>query len=182
MKAEILIADLIERTKDNLNRAEKLKPLSDKKLNYKADAETWSILECLEHLNLYGDFYLPEISSRIASSKYGKSADFKTGLIGDYFAKMLLPRERLNKMKTFKVMNPNGSALSRKVIDKFIRQQQQLLELLDKARGVDLNKTKTSISIAKWIKLKLGDTFRVVIYHNQRHIRQAEKIVSGAYG
>ncbi|RXM56703.1 hypothetical protein BOQ60_25350, partial [Chryseobacterium sp. CH1] len=31
---------------------------------------------------------------------------------------------------------------------------------------IDLEKTKTSISISKLIKLKLGDTFRFVIYHN----------------
>lgn len=44
------------------------------------------------------------------------------------------------------------------------------------ARNKDLGKIKTSISISKWIKLKLGDTFRVIIYHNERHIVQANKI------
>lgn len=43
------------------------------------------------------------------------------------------------------------------------------------AQQVSLNKTKTGISISTWIKLKLGDTFKVVIYHNKRHIVQALK-------
>ena len=43
--------------------------------------------------------------------------------------------------------------------------------------SLDLNKIKTAISISKWIKLKLGDTFRVVVYHNERHIKQANKIL-----
>jgi hypothetical protein len=64
------------------------------------------------------------------------------------------------------------------VITKFLDQQKQLLELLTKAQSVDLNKVKTSISISRWIKLRLGDTLRVVIYHNQRHMKQAGRILA----
>ena len=63
-----------------------------------------------------------------------------------------------------------------KAIDKFLEQQHQLLEILKIAKTKDLNKIKTAISISKWIKLKLGDTLRVVIYHNKRHIAQANKL------
>jgi uncharacterized damage-inducible protein DinB len=45
--------------------------------------------------------------------------------------------------------------------------------LLQSAREVDLNRTKTAISITKLITLKLGDTFRFVITHNERHMAQA---------
>jgi hypothetical protein len=89
----------------------------------------------------------------------------------------MLPREKLNKMKTFKSMNPVGSELNMDTLKKFLSQQQAILNLLDKSKAVDLNKTKTGISISKWIKLRLGDTFRVVIYHNQRHIVQAERVL-----
>ena len=102
--------------------------------------------------------------------------NFKSGFLGNYFAKSMLPKEKLNKMKTFKDKNPIGSKLDKSTIDNFILQQEQILNLLEKAREVDLNKTKTAISISKWIKLKMGDTFRVVIYHNERHLVQANKI------
>ena len=70
---------------------------------------------------------------------------------------------------------PNGSDLNETVIERFLDQQLKTLELLDNARKVSLDKTKTAISISKLIKLKLGDTFRVIIYHNERHIAQAHK-------
>lgn len=92
----------------------------------------------------------------------------------------MLPKEKLNKMKTIKSMNPVGSNLDKSVLDKFINQQKTLLELLKQAKKVNLTKTKTGISISKWIKLRLGDTFRVVIYHNLRHMIQAEKVVKEA--
>ena len=176
MKAEVLLEDLKKRTLEVIKGVENYLTLDDKTLNFKPSEESWSILECVEHLNRCGDFYLPEIRQRIAESK-SKPEEFKPGLLGDYFAKSMLPKEKLNKMKTFKVMNPAGSKLDRKVLEKFIGQQKTTLELLEKAALVSLTKTKTSISISSWIKLRLGDTLRVVIYHNQRHLVQAEKVM-----
>ena len=174
--SEKLIQDLIERSRINIKKAEKLNLLSIEKLNWRAEKNSWSILECVEHLNLYGEFYIPEIKKRIENSKNQPKENFKSGFLGNYFAKSMLPKEKLNKMKTFKDKNPIGSKLDKSTIDNFILQQEQILNLLEKAREVDLNKTKTAISISKWIKLKMGDTFRVVIYHNERHLVQANKI------
>lgn len=80
-------------------------------------------------------------------------------------------------MNTFKEMNPFEKNLDQSVIDKFIKQQKELLDLLKLAESKNLTKIRTRISISKWIKLRLGDTFRVVIYHNFRHIKQAEKAI-----
>jgi len=173
-----LIKDLIQRTQDHLNQAERYLQMNVEDLNWKENPEKWSVLECIEHLNRYGDFYIPEMSQRIKSGRKASSAPtFKSGWLGNYFSKSMLPKEKLNKMKTFKSMNPIGSDLDKSVVKKFIKQQKQLLELLDAARTTDLTKTKTSISISKLIKLRLGDTFRVVIYHNYRHIVQADKVL-----
>ena len=175
--SEKLIQDLIERTRININQAEKFSLLSTEKLNFRAQKESWSILECFEHLNLYGDFYIPEIKKRIENSKTQPKENFKSGLLGNYFAESMLPKEKLNKMKTFKDKNPIGSKLDKSTIKRFISQQEKILNLLDQSREIDLNKTKTAISISKLIKLKIGDTFRVVIYHNERHLVQANKMV-----
>lgn len=180
MTSEILLSELEEITKDNLSRVKNLSQLSEKELNYKSSEQSWSILECIEHLNRYGDYYLPEIERSIKKSKAPNEQEFKSGLLGNYFAKMMLPREKLNKMKTFKSMNPIGSNLDQTVLEKFINQQETLLELLERAKKVSLTKNKTSISISKWIKLKLGDTLRVVIYHNLRHVVQAERVKNEA--
>lgn len=171
-----LINQLIEQTNDVIERAERIARLPEEKLQFKADAASWSALECLEHLNRYSVFYLPEIKLRLTSAKSGGDS-FKSGLLGNYFSKSMLPKTPLNKMKTFKVMNPNQSNLSLTVIDQFIIDQKKLLSLLKEAETVNLTKTKTAISISKFIKLRLGDTLRVVVYHNCRHIGQAERAV-----
>jgi len=177
MESAILLEELITMTKNNSDEVEKLALLSFDKLNYKPNTETWSILECIEHLNKYGRFYIPEIREKINPSKHQSENRFKSGVLGSYFAKSMLPKEELNKMKTFKSMNPNNSKLDTAVLSEFRTQQNEILQLLETAKKVSLTKTKTSISISKLIKLRLGDTFRVVIYHNLRHIVQAKKLI-----
>ena len=180
MKSTLLLSELIEMTKEIASRSKKFYQLSKEELNFKINEDKWSILECLEHLNRYGDFYLPEIENSIQNSKKPIEDEFKSGFLGNYFAKSMLPKEKPNKMKTFKSMNPIGSDLDKSTLDKFINQQETLIKLLEQAKTVNLTKNKTKISISKWIKLRLGDTFRVVIYHNLRHLIQAEKAMKEA--
>lgn len=174
----MLLTRLEELTRQIKQEVEAFRLLPEALLNQKQQAESWSVLECIEHLNRYGNFYIPELTLRINHTKFKSPTPFKPGLLGNYFAESMLPKETIKKMKTFPSMNPNHSKLTTAVLDVFIQQQNTLLTLLEQARTVDLNKTKTSISITKWIKLKLGDTFRVVIYHNLRHIEQAKNTLN----
>lgn len=172
-----LLEELKFRTEHHLQYAKTLLLKPERDLNFRISAGSWTVLECLEHLNRYGNFYIPEISYRISSSQTISELHFKPGILGNYFAKSMLPKEKVNKMKTLKAMNPIHSQLNKEVLREFIKQQHQLLELLEKASHINLGKTKTAISISKLIPLKLGDTLRFVIYHNARHISQADTIL-----
>ncbi len=114
--------DLTNRTQVNIKATEKFSMISTEILNWRPEPDSWSILECFEHLNLYGDFYIPEIKKRIESSKTFPQKNFKSGLLGNYFAEMMLPKEKLNKIKTFKDKNPLGSQLDKTSLDRFIDQ------------------------------------------------------------
>jgi hypothetical protein len=168
-----LITALERQTKHFIGKAEYLLTLSEVELQRRPEPGSWNPLECLEHLNRYGEFYLPEIRKRIEQSSFPPVAFFKPGLLGNYFVKSMDPKVGKKKMKTFKDKDPIHSNLDKRCIHTFIRQQLEMLELLSSARKVDLNRTKTSISITKLLTLKLGDTFRFLIAHNSRHILQA---------
>ena len=59
----------------------------------------------------------------------------------------------------------------------FIDQQEELLQLLQAATSVDLNKNRIPISIAPVIRLKFGDTLQFLVAHIHRHMLQAERAV-----
>jgi len=169
-----LINDLTERTLKIQSGLKKLETFSIGDLNKRGYPDAWSAFECIAHLNIYGDYYIPEITKKIAqSSSLNPSPVFKSGILGNYFVKMVGPLDTSKKMKTLSSANPLGSKLDISTLHKFNKQQSAMLEILKNVASVDLNKTKTGISIAPWIKIKLGDTLRVVILHNQRHMEQA---------
>lgn len=177
MNSELLIQSLLEQTQLSLIHAEKLKKNDIKTLVWKENEKSWNILECLEHLNLYSDFYLPKIEKKIKKSTTIANLEFESGILGKYFAKSMLPKEKLNKMKTFKDKNPSSLNLNKEIIDKYINQQIKLLDLLNQSRHVSLNKIKIQTSISNLIKLKLGDVFQFIINHTIRHLKQIDKIL-----
>lgn len=181
MQSEKLIQSLLEQTRQSINEAERLKNFDLSVLSWREQENAWTVLECLEHLNLYGDFYLPQMAEKIKSSPRVSDPEFKSGWLGNYFAQSMLPKENLNKMKTFKNKNPLHYSLDKSVIDRFIHQQMQLLDLLNRSRNVSLNRVKIKTSISALIRLKLGDTFQFYNNHIIRHFKQIERVLQG-YG
>jgi hypothetical protein len=147
-------------------------------LHFKESEKSWSVLECLEHLNLYSEFYNPYIKKAIQKGVLSKSlpgTTFKSGLLGDYFAKMMKigNQGQIKKYPAFKSKNPSNFNLPANVLERFISQQKETLELLNMAENINLEEVKIPTTISTLIKLKLGDGFRFVIYHNERHVAQA---------
>lgn len=178
IQRSVLISDLISMTQNHIQLVSNINLAESQLLNRKPNANGWSVLECIEHLNRYGRFYIPEIRNKLDRAINSSQKVFKSGWLGNYFALNMLPSPNMKAIKTFKTMDPVGSDLDREVINVFLRQQNEILTLLGRAEKVDLVKVKTSISISKLIKLRLGDTLRIVIYHNKRHILQAQKVLS----
>ena len=175
-----LLSELKQITRENLERAKAIQAHSEEALAWREDEKKWNALECIQHLNWYSDFYLPEIDRRIQAAPKKSHPEFKTNWLGKKFVKAVSPLEQGAKgMNTMKDKNPLAMDLSPATLDQFIGDQERMLKLLDAAKEVNLTKTKTSISISKLIKVRLGDTFRVVIYHNQRHLQQAERALQG---
>lgn len=178
IESSLLIAEMLQITDKSTVVARKLQSLSDLQLNFKQNTSTWSILECIEHLNRYGDYYLPEIQNQILAQKGGQASPiFKSGLLGNYFAGLMQAKDgKMKKMKSPKDKDPSHSKLTRMTIDRFLKQQELLHSLLLQSKKVDLQRTKTAISLSKLIRLRLGDTFRFFVYHIERHVLQAERV------
>jgi DinB superfamily len=142
--------------------------------------EKWSVAQTLEHLNGYGRVYLPIINKAISVSQSKRAAWFNSGFLGNYFTNMMKPKnvfEVKNKMKAFKAHVPDNNLNPGKVLDEFVEQQHQFLLLLEMAKLKDLNAVRVPLSVTKLIKLKLGDTFRFLIAHEQRHFVQARNAI-----
>ena len=179
----ILIEEMLVLTEESTNAARQFKALTEDQLNFRNHPGEWNVLECIEHLNRYGDFYLPAIEKAMLTGKSRAGVStYKSGLIGNYFANLMKVKNgKVTRMKTPSDKNPLGSELSITTIDRFLKQQDLLVSLLNQGRHCDLTRTRVPISLTRFIRLGLGDTFRFFVYHIERHIRQAQR-VSGIQG
>lgn len=172
-----IISGLITMTTSHVTYAKELLEISEDKLKFKRASKSWSVLECLEHLNMYAAFYNVEISKKMNTSSLPFSETFKSTYLGNKFANDMLPKESMKTMNTFKSKNPNQSTLDKEtVIQTFIKSQETMLQLLEVSKSKNLDRIKTGTTLPI-IKFKLGDTFRFVIHHNERHIVQAKKVL-----
>ncbi|RYU93677.1 DinB family protein [Emticicia agri] len=143
------------------------------------DNGSWSIAQCFEHLNSYGCYYLPQIKNALnKNTEHSLTNVFKGSWLGSYFTRMMLP-SNTKKYKAFKNHIPSANLNAHQVLATFIEQQETLLSYLKQARTIDLDKIRVPISIAKWVRLKLGDVFQFMIAHDERHIQQAERVLTG---
>lgn len=134
----------------------------------------WSVVEILEHLNSYGRYYLLAIERSLQKEK-PVAEFFKPGWLGNYFTKLMKPVENgtvTNKMQSPKDHRPGKNLDIFPVLNAFLEQQQYLLDLLELAKAKNIGSIRTPISISRFIQLKVGDTFRFLIAHEQRHFVQ----------
>ncbi len=136
----------------------------------------WCIAQCLEHLNRYGDYYIPNIKSALVSiADIPDNTILNSSWFGNYFVNTMDPKTGTKKYKAFKAYIPDDIEDPHEVVAKFIRQQEDLLISVRKAFVLDVNAAKIPVSISKWIRLSVGDTFRFLIAHDERHFQQAER-------
>ncbi len=171
-----IIKDLESRINKIIDWADSLRHTDISKLKAKPSETGWSALGCIDHLNRYSDFYLPEFTKAIDKARIKSSDNYKPGWLGNKMAVDMLPQNGKLKstMKTFKSKNPTLDGISPNALEKFIDQQKALKEILGRAELVDLSSLRVPTTIPL-LRLKLGDTLRFFVFHEVRHVEQAQR-------
>ncbi|MFC4721709.1 DinB family protein [Geojedonia litorea] len=173
--ADKLILELIELTYQNIENVKLMLQNTMEELNWRIESNRWTALEGIAHLNLFNNFYLHELKYGINKRLKPANPIFETGMIGNYYVNLL--QSTKFKIEIPKTMNPKGNILSKKILEEFIMDQYEIIWLLEDANRVNLNKTKTAVSFSRCIKFKLGDTFRFLVYYNEKYTRRALRIL-----
>jgi hypothetical protein len=178
-KTNELLTSLEMEVRSILNKTKELKTVDAQVLNTQSSPGKWSMLQVLEHLNSYNRYYLTHIEKAIQQSggKHLPADTFSPGLFGGYFTKMMYSQVKTtgkvaNKMQAPKDHQPSASLDAAKVMSEFITGEELLLRLLAEAKQLNIKKIKVPISISKWIKLSLGDTYGFLVAHQVRHFLQ----------
>jgi uncharacterized damage-inducible protein DinB len=175
-KSEDLLNELITDVRRIKQSAEFFQHSDQTKMAYSPDKQKWSIVQILEHLNAYNRHYIPLMEKELTVVTQNNNAWFESGYWGEKFTKMMKPNnvyQVKNKMKAMKAYTFSNNLNIETVMQEFLGHQDKLIQLLEMAKARDLNTIRVPITLTTLIKLKLGDMFRFLIAHEQRHMIQA---------
>jgi hypothetical protein len=176
-----LLQDLEASVRRGIDVIAQLRISGDARLSAPGANNSWSIAQHLHHLNFYAAFYTEAIEHCVEQASSSPKEVFKSGWLGNYFTNIIGPaaEEQPLKVKMKSPANaipPASSELNVEAeLETFLGFQHRLLYLLQRARQVDLGAHRVPTSLSKLVRLKLGDSFRFVIAHQERHFQHIER-------
>jgi len=153
--------------------------LSETQINWKPSEEKWSIGECIDHLVVTHKLYnskIKEVQPLIKDCGDG-SFKFKHTFSGRTILKYVDPNST-TRTKTFKLFKPSMRQIDTDFIRSFCEEVETMISFAEKLRGVDLTKLKISSPVTKLLRMNVGDALLINLYHDKRHLNQAEKIIN----
>ncbi len=152
--------------------------IDNEAFNWKPEERRWSICECLDHLNISAGLYLPLIDKALAKSRSQGLLGYvpaRRSLIGGWIIRFIEPPPN-GRARAPKVFRPQGGQLLESVVPRFMDLQDQVVEWLRQANGVDLWRTKVRSPALALLRLSLGEIFALITAHERRHLWQAEQV------
>ncbi len=175
-----LLDRLDARLRENIALAEKLRQLPDAELQRRPSPKAWSALEAVEHVNIWNGEYLQRIAAALEDHGTSAQPTFTSSRIGNFFAGGMKPGPKTRKIPTLKRLNPIRRDLDRSVLDHWLAIATRQQQLLGQARGADLTEIIIKTALSSLIRVRLGDVLRMMVYHDWRHLEQAERAVHGS--
>jgi len=157
--------------------------LSDGAFNWKPDETSWSVGECVVHLNKISKDYLVALESAAGQDDPRADGPFTYGWLTRMFIKAVRPGSR--SMSTMKSMRPPETEGTRSSIDKarvlarYDEDTERYLALISDADGLDLQRIKVASPFLSIARFNLGGLIEALGLHALRHVQQAERVTRG---
>jgi len=144
-----------------------------------AAGESWSIMECLDHLAISTGVYLDAMQPAIGDAQSGAAAGiFRTaGLPSAKFTGDLEPPVRRKipapgKIRPRPTLNPEG------ILPEFLKAMDRVSSLVASTSSKDLNSVRFRNPLIPLLRFTVASGFLIIAAHGRRHLWQAEQVAS----
>jgi hypothetical protein len=176
------LALLVESCSETVNT--EFAHLRKEQLDWQPNEKSWSISQCLAHLNAYYRYYIPVFRGKISNTRFKDPQEyFSSSPLGIAVSSSVMLGKVKNvkrKLKSTKEYNPliNTTLSLDNVIQEYAVHVQEFKAVLKESAVINLRKTKCPLSLRPVVKLNMGDAFIFTAYHNERHIEQMKRILA----
>jgi len=140
--------------------------------------DAWAIGECLTHLNITSERFIPLIDEAIRDGRARKvegHGPFGKGLIGWALQRFLEPPYKM-KTKTPAGFVPASVAPMPETLERFDYLQQEVQGRIDRSAGLALDRLRLVSPFDARAKYNLFAAFCLIATHQRRHLWQAEQV------
>lgn len=147
--------------------------------------DRWSVAECVAHLNLTGEAFVPLLRQALAEARSFRSARLPKRYRRDFWGWLLWrssgPPVRI-KVKTTAPFVPTGDLSQADVVATFERLQAEQIACTRAAEGLPLERLKVVSPFDSRIRYNLYACLTILPRHQHRHLWQAEQVLAGIGG
>jgi len=158
-------------------RAETLaRPLSAAQINWKPSPQQWSIGQCLEHLSLSNETYVPAIGEALTGPGNGAVEEITPGWFGRWFIRSYVePSPETKRGQAPRKTTPR-SQVDAAILDRLLRSNDEVRKLARRAVDYDVNRIRFRNPYVPVIRFTVGTGLLIMPAHERRHLLQAERI------
>ena len=153
--------------------------LSKDQLNWKPNADQWSVAQCFEHLIVINSSYFPRME-KIANGEYKPSLQERLPLLPRFFGSMIHKAVKPQAKRKFKAdarFQPANSAIGGDIIAKFKAHQEDVIDYMKKTKRLNLKKVVITSPVASFATYSLLDAYKILVSHERRHMAQASRVM-----
>jgi hypothetical protein len=152
------------------------KTLTAEQLAWTPGPREWSICQCLEHLCLASDAYLPAIATSLVDRPGTMVQEITPGWFGRWFIRNYIEPSATTKKARAPKAIAAGARVDPSILDRFLRSNDQAREIIRGARNYDVNRIRFRNPFVPVIRFTVGTGFEILSKHQRRHLLQAERV------
>jgi hypothetical protein len=150
--------------------------LNPEQLNWTPRPGAWSIGQCIEHLCITNEVYLPAIARSLVGKPTSAVQEITPGWFGRWFIKSFIePSPQTKHARAPKKIAP-GARVESSVLERFLRSNQAARDLVRHAHDYDVNRIRFRNPLIPIIRFTVGTGLEIVSGHERRHLLQAERV------
>lgn len=172
-----LISELDAADRRAVAIAQDLKP---EQLNWHPAPGVWSIGQCLDHLHVANQIYLPAIWAALEGKQSATVSEIRLGAVSAWFIRnYIAPDPEGSRAKAPKKIEPSQSVDSG-ILKTFLHSNQAARDLVQRASLYDVNAIRFKNPLVPLVRFTVGTGLEIVAKHEARHLLQAERVRQSA--
>ena len=145
-------------------------------LNWQPAPGAWSIGQCVEHLCITNEKYLAAMEKALEKKPDAPVEEIRPGWTSRWFLKNFVEPSPAGKTVPAPGKIRPASHVSMAVLGRFLAGNKACRELIVRARTKDVNRIRFWNPLAPGVRFTIGVGFEIIASHEQRHLRQAERV------